>query len=429
MNFCRPNEDGYPEAICCPSFEAEKGAALTIPDRTQVGIIGAGPSGQLLARLLHRQGIGVVVLERRSREYVEGRIRAGVLEQGTATVLSRAGAADRVLSVGLPHGGVQIAFDGRMARVDLEKYAGKPVIVYGQTELTRDLNRLNEADGIDVRFEVEAAAVSGLDRETATIHCKNRDGQKDLVCDYVAGCDGYHGISRRAMPRGVLREYEKTYPAGWLGVLSNTRPASPELVYANHERGFALCSQRSPTVSRHYIQVDATENTAAWSDDAFWSELRRRLPDDLAETLETGESIEKSIAPLRSVIAEPLRCGRLFLVGDAGHIVPPTGAKGLNLAVADAAMLASALTAFYADRDSSGIDRYSATALARVWKAERFSWWFTMATHKLSENPFDRRMQVADLDYFTGTEAGMRSLAENYVGLPIEDPVSGSRLA
>ena len=402
---------------------------MTIASRTQVGIIGAGPAGQLLARLLHRQGIDVVVLERRSREYVEGRIRAGVLEQGTAAVLRRAGAADRMLEYGLEHAGIEIAFANRTARVDLKKYAQMPVIIYGQTEVTKDLNRLNDADGIAVHFAVEVKRVTDFDRGTARIHYATAGESCELVCDYVAGCDGYHGVSRRSMPERVLREYEKTYPFGWLGVLSNTRPASQELIYSNHERGFALCSQRSPSVSRHYIQVASNENVAAWDDAAFWDELRRRLPDAVAGNLETGPSIEKSLAPLRSYVAEPLRCGRLFLVGDAGHIVPPTGAKGLNLAVADAAMLASALRAFYVDRDEHGIDRYSDTALERIWKAARFSWWFTMATHKLADSAFDRRMQIAELDYFTGTTAGLTAIAENYVGLPISDPVTGGRLS
>jgi len=402
---------------------------LTIRNRTQVGIIGAGPAGQLLARLLHRSGIDVVVLEQRTRKYVEGRIRAGVLEQGTAAVLEQAGAADRMMTDGLEHDGFNIAFDDRMARVDLRKYGNSPVFVYGQTEITKDLNQLNEADGIEVHYEVEACGVTGLDAGVAHIVYKVDGKERNLACDYVAGCDGYHGVSRGSMPDTVLREFEKTYPFGWLGVLSNTRPASHELIYSNHSRGFALCSQRSTSVSRNYIQVPVDERVDAWSDGAFWDELRRRLPEEVAQTLETGPSIEKSIAPLRSFIAEPLRCGRLFLVGDAGHIVPPTGAKGLNLAASDAAMLASALVAWYTDKNPAGLDRYSATALDRIWKAERFSWWFTMASHRLSENPFDQRMQVAELDYYTGTRAGLTSIAENYVGLPIEDPVTGQALA
>lgn len=401
---------------------------MAIPSRTQVGIIGAGPSGQLLARLLHRQGIDVVVLERQSREHVEGRVRAGVLEEGTAAVLKMAGAADRMAKQGFEHGGIQIAFDYRMVRVDLQKYAGKPVIVYGQTELTRDLGRLNHADGIDVNFEVAAVAVTDLDRNSARIRYARQGRERELVCDFVAGCDGHYGVGRRSIPNGVLREYERRYPFGWLGILSDTVPASPELIYSNHPRGFALCSQRSGTVSRNYIQVHANEKAEEWSDGAFWDELRRRLPDEVADTLHTGPSSEKSIAELHSFIAEPLRCGRLFLVGDAGHIVPPTGAKGLNLAVSDTAMLASAMTAFYADGDTRGLDRYSATALDRIWNAERFSWWFTRATHRLSDNAFDRRIQIADLDYFTGTDTGRHSFAENYVGLPIHDPVTGGRI-
>jgi p-hydroxybenzoate 3-monooxygenase len=398
---------------------------MTIATRTQVGIIGAGPSGLLLARLLSQRGLDVVVLERRSREYVEGRIRA---EQGTAAILGSAGAADRMQADGVEHEGVQVAFDNRMARIDLGKYAGKPVIVYGQTEITKDLYGLNHADGIAIHYEVEVSRVSALDESAAKIHYQSGGRELELVCEFVAGCDGYHGVSRRSIPAGALRSYEKTYPFGWLGVLSNTRPASPELIYSNHERGFALCSQRSATVSRNYIQVAADDNVAAWSDEKFWDELRRRIPATVAESLETGSSIEKSIAPLRSFIAEPLRYGRLFLVGDAGHIVPPTGAKGLNLAVSDTAMLASALAAYYAEGDSRGIDHYSAVALQRIWQAQRFSWWFTMATHRLADSAFDQRIQIADLDYFTGTEAGLRAVAENYVGLPIEDPVTGAIL-
>jgi p-hydroxybenzoate 3-monooxygenase len=401
---------------------------MKIAARTQVGIIGAGPSGLLLARLLTQRGIDVVVLERRSRDYVEGRIRAGVLEQGSAAILDSAGAAERMRIDGVEHDGVQIAFDGRIERIDLQRYTRMPVIVYGQTQVTKDLYQLNRLDDISIHYEVQASGVTGLDEGAARIHYQEAGRELELVCDFVAGCDGYHGVSRQSIPAEVLRTYEKTYPFGWLGVLSNTRPASPELIYTNHERGFALCSQRSATVSRNYIQVATDDSVETWSDTAFWDELRRRVPAEVADTLQTGPSIEKSIAPLRSFIAEPLRYGRLFLVGDSGHIVPPTGAKGLNLAVSDTAMLASALKAYYADGDAQGIDRYSTVALKRVWQAQRFSWWFTMATHRLADSVFDQRMQIADLDYFTGTEAGRTSIAENYVGLPIEDPVTGHSL-
>ena len=401
---------------------------MKIAARTQVGIIGAGPSGLLLARLLTQRGIDVVVLEHRSRDYVEGRIRAGVLEQGNAAVLDSAGAAERMRTDGVEHDGVQIAFNGRIERIDLQRYARMPVIVYGQTQVTKDLYQLNRLDDISIHYEVQASGVTGLDEGAARIHYQEAGRELELVCDFVAGCDGYHGVSRQSIPAEVLRTYEKTYPFGWLGVLSNTRPASPELIYTNHERGFALCSQRSATVSRNYIQVATDDSVETWSDTAFWDELRRRVPAEVADTLQTGPSIEKSIAPLRSFIAEPLRYGRLFLVGDSGHIVPPTGAKGLNLAVSDTAMLASALKAYYADGDAQGIDRYSTVALKRVWQAQRFSWWFTMATHRLADSVFDQRMQIADLDYFTGTEAGRTSIAENYVGLPIEDPVTGHSL-
>jgi p-hydroxybenzoate 3-monooxygenase len=358
----------------------------------------------------------------------DGRIRAGVLEQGSAAVLDSAGAAERMRTDGVEHDGVQIAFDGRIERIDLQRYARMPVIVYGQTEVTKDLYQLNRLDDISIHYEVQASGVTGLDEGAARIHYQEAGRKLELVCDFVAGCDGYHGVSRQSIPADVLRTYEKTYPFGWLGVLSNTRPASPELIYTNHERGFALCSQRSATVSRNYIQVATDDSVETWSDTAFWDELRRRVPAEVADTLQTGPSIEKSIAPLRSFIAEPLRYGRLFLVGDSGHIVPPTGAKGLNLAVSDTAMLASALKAYYADGDAQGIDRYSTVALKRVWQAQRFSWWFTMATHRLADSVFDQRMQIVDLDYFTGTEAGRTSIAENYVGLPIEDPVTGHSL-
>jgi p-hydroxybenzoate 3-monooxygenase len=351
-----------------------------------------------------------------------------VLEQGSAAVLDSAGAAERMRTDGVEHDGVQIAFDGRIERIDLQRYARMPVIVYGQTEVTKDLYQLNRLDDISIHYEVQASGVTGLDEGAARIHYQEAGRKLELVCDFVAGCDGYHGVSRQSIPADVLRTYEKTYPFGWLGVLSNTRPASPELIYTNHERGFALCSQRSATVSRNYIQVATDDSVETWSDTAFWDELRRRVPAEVADTLQTGPSIEKSIAPLRSFIAEPLRYGRLFLVGDSGHIVPPTGAKGLNLAVSDTAMLASALKAYYADGDAQGIDRYSTVALKRVWQAQRFSWWFTMATHRLADSVFDQRMQIVDLDYFTGTEAGRTSIAENYVGLPIEDPVTGHSL-
>jgi p-hydroxybenzoate 3-monooxygenase len=397
--------------------------------RTQVGIIGAGPAGLLLARLLHRQGIAVTVLERRSREYVESRIRAGVLEQGTAMLLGKAGADARMQAHCLRHDGVRIAFDGRLARIDLAKHVGSAVIIYGQTEITRDRNEINAADGIDVRFETDVVEIQGIDGDKPVITFEKDGKSRELECDFVAGCDGFHGVSRQAIPSPVLREYERVYPFGWLGVLSNTRPADEELIYANHERGFALCSQRSRTISRNYIDVPATDTVDQWSDEAFWDELRRRLPDAVADTLETGPSIEKSIAPLRSFVAAPMRFGRLFLAGDAAHIVPPTGAKGLNLAASDAAMLASGLVAWYSESDAVGLDRYSDTALARVWQAEKFSWWFTMATHRLSDNPFDLRMQVAELEYITSEPTGQRYVAEQYVGLPITDPVTDALMA
>lgn len=388
--------------------------------RVQVGIIGSGPAGLLLGQLLHRAGIETVVLERRSRDYVLGRIRAGVLEQGAVGLLDKAGCGARLHSEGLVHSGVNLAFDGALHRIDLEELTGgDTVTVYGQTEVTHDLMDARADVGAPTIYEAEKVQPQDFDGPAPYLTYE-KDGQTHrLDCDFIAGCDGYHGVSRQSAPQDLLKTYERVYPFGWLGLLADVQPANHELVYANSARGFALCSMRSLERSRYYIQCDLSDEVEAWSDEAFWDELRRRLPKDLADCVTTGPSIEKSIAPLRSFVAEPLRFGRLFLCGDAGHIVPPTGAKGLNLAASDVHYLYEALVAYYRDGSEAGIEGYSAAALARVWKAERFSWWFTTMMHRFPEDgPFGQKIQEAELDYLIGSRAASTSLAENYVGLP-----------
>jgi len=390
--------------------------------RTQVGIIGSGPSGLLLARLLHLQGIDTVILELRSREYVLGRIRAGVIEQGMADLLREAKVGERMDREGLIHEGINIAFDGRLERIDFPKHTnGKVVMVYGQTEITDDLMRahIDEAGGI-VHYEAPAIRVEDYDTDSPRIIYEQDGKQKELVCDFVAGCDGFHGVARKSVPADRHINYERTYPFGWLGILSDVPPVNEELIYANHERGFALCSMRSHTRSRYYIQCEASDKVENWSDGAFWEELRRRLPSHAAENLTTGPRLEMSITPLHSFVAEPLRFGRLYLAGDAGHIVPPTGAKGLNLAASDIYYLSRALIAFYKEKRTDLLDRYSEAALRRVWKAIRFSWWYTSLLHKYDDDPMNRRLQVAELDYLIGSQAGQTVLSENYVGLPYE---------
>jgi len=388
--------------------------------RTQVGIIGGGPSGLLLSQLLHRQGIDTVVLEQRSRAYVLGRIRAGVLEQGMTDLLREAGVGDRMDREGEIHSGFDIAFGGSRHRMDLEGLAGgATVMVYGQTEVTKDLYDARDAmDGI-VIDEAEDVALHDIETDAPFVTWR-KDGQEHrLDCDYIAGCDGFHGVSRKTIPADILKEFERVYPFGWLGVLSETPPVSEELIYANHDRGFALCSLRSRVLSRYYVQCSLEDTVEDWSDDRFWEELKRRLPQDAADSLVTGPSIEKSIAPLRSFVAEPMRHGRLFLAGDAAHIVPPTGAKGLNLAASDIHYLSHALIDFYRNGDTAGLDAYSEKALARVWKAERFSWWMTNLLHLFPETgAFGARIQRAELDYLVSSKAAMTALAENYVGLP-----------
>ena len=389
--------------------------------RTQVAIIGAGPSGLLLSQLLHLHGVDNVVLERQSREHVAGRIRAGVLESGTVDLLLQAQVGERMLSERLVHDGFALGFAGRSFRVDLKRFTGDAVSVYGQTEVTKDLTDARLAAGAKLIFDADEVSVQGFEGSRPSVRYSHAGRTHTLECDFIAGCDGYHGVCRRSIPTGASQSFERIYPFGWLGILADVPPAAHELIYSNHERGFALCSMRSPTRSRYYVQCPLDEKLEQWPDSRFWDELRRRLPERVAESLITGPSIEKSIAPLRSFVVEPLKFGRLFLVGDAAHIVPPTGAKGLNLAAADVRVLYQGLVEHYRTGSTEVIDRYSETCLRRIWKAVRFSWWFTSLTHKFSEDPFSHRLQLAEFDYLTGSNAALTSLAENYVGLPFED--------
>jgi len=388
--------------------------------KTQVCIVGGGPSGLLLSQLLHLKGIDTVVLERQSREYVLGRIRAGVLEHGFAKLMREAQCGERMDREGEIHEGFFIADEGRLNRVDLHKHSGgSSVVVYGQTELTRDLYDARARLKGVVIHNAEDVALHDLTSAKPSVTFRQGDEVTRIDCDFVIGADGFHGVSRKSIPRTVLKEYEKVYPFGWLGVLSRTKPVSPELVYARHERGFALCSLRSQVLSRYYIQVPLTDTVEDWSDEAFWAELQRRLPAEVSSRMVTGPSIEKSIAPLRSFVAEPMRYGNLFLAGDAAHIVPPTGARGLNSAASDIYYLYHAMVAHYQRGDGSGLEGYSAKALARVWKAQRFSWWMTTLLHTFPDRiDYDRKLQDTDLAYLFSSEAAMRSLAENYVGLP-----------
>jgi len=388
--------------------------------RTQVAIIGGGPSGLLLSQLLHLKGIDTIVLERQSRDYVLSRIRAGVLEHGFAKLMREARCGERMDREGEIHDGFIIAHGDRQSRVDLHKYSGgSSVVVYGQTELTRDLYEARDRMKGVVIHHAEDVQPHDMTSTAPYVTFRTGDEVQRIDCDYIIGADGFHGVSRKSIPASVLREYEKVYPFGWLGVLSNTKPVSPELIYVKHERGFALCSLRSQVLSRYYIQVPLADKVEDWSDDAFWAELKRRLPQEVAERLITGPSIEKSIAPLRSFVAEPMRYGNLFLAGDAAHIVPPTGARGLNSAASDIYYLYHAMLAHYQDGDDSGLDNYSAKALARVWKAQRFSWWMTSMLHTFPDSiPYDQKLQQTDLEYLFSSEAAQSSLAENYVGLP-----------
>jgi p-hydroxybenzoate 3-monooxygenase len=388
-------------------------------ERCQVAIIGGGPSGLLLGQLLHHAGIDAVILERKSPEYVLSRIRAGVLEQGSVGMLERAGVAQRMHREGLVHDGFAIGFDQDRFRVDLHALTGASVMVYGQTEVTRDLMDARTACGAVSIYEAEDVEPLDFDG-TAPRVAFTKDGvRREIACDVIAGCDGYHGISRHSLPQGAISIFERVYPFGWQGLLADVPPVSEELIYTSHPRGFALCSMRSRSRSRYYLQCGLDERVEAWSDDAFWDELRRRLDPQAAEALVTGPSIEKSIAPLRSFVAEPMRFGRLFLVGDAAHIVPPTGAKGLNLAIGDVHYLTEALIAFFQEHDAGALDSYSPRALSRVWKAERFSWWMTTLLHRFdSDDDFGRRMKWAEYEYLTRSTAAATTLAENYIGLP-----------
>jgi len=390
----------------------------SVRSRTQVAIIGAGPSGLLLAQLLHRQGIDSVVLERQSRAHVEARIRAGLLEWSTVELLREAGVGERMMREGLVHGGVELAFDDRVHRIDLAQLAGKPVLVYGQTEIEKDLADARAATGRPMIWEAQDVALHEFDGLQPRVSWTAAGRRHELECDFIAGCDGYHGVSRASVARDRIVEHERIYPFGWLGILADVPPLGEELIYANHARGFALCSMRSRIRSRYYVQCALDERVEHWSDERFWSELRARLPAAHAARLVTGPSIEKSIAPLRSFVAEPMRCGRLFLVGDAAHIVPPTGAKGLNLAAADVRVLYEGLLEHYRGGGDTLLDEYSQRALGRVWKATRFSWWFTTLMHRFSDERFAHKLQLAELDYLVHSDAASRAFAENYVGLP-----------
>ena len=390
--------------------------------RRQVAVIGAGPAGMLLGHQLRQHGIDVVILERRTRDYVEGRVRAGVLEPGTVALLAKLGLDRRLRREGLVHDGTKLSIDGDTFRIDFAALAGAATTVYGQQEVMKDLFDAAETRGLDVRFGVEDLVLEEIDTERPRVRYVEAGEARLIACDAVAGCDGFHGVSRAAIPAAVLKTFERVYAFGWLGILADVPPCDPELIYCSHERGFALASMRSQTRSRYYLQCAADERVEDWPDARFWDELCHRLGPEVAARVTRGPAFEKTVAPLRSFVAEPMRHGRLFLAGDAAHIVPPTGAKGLNLAASDVAMLAEALIDLFEEGSSAGIDAYSARALARVWKAERFSWWFTGLTHRFpGADPFARRMQVAELDYIRGSRAAQTTLAENYVGLPMTE--------
>ncbi len=387
--------------------------------RTKVAIIGAGPAGLLLGQLLRSYGIDNVILERHTPEYVLGRIRAGLLEEGTVALMDEVGAGKRAHAEGLVHDGIEFAFAGHRHRIDMRALTGKTVMIYGQTEVTLDLMNARKAAGLTSVYEAADVKPHDFDTDRPRVTYKKDGVTHEIACDFIAGCDGFHGISRASVKPDAIETFEREYPFGWLGILSETPPVSHELIYSNHARGFALCTMRSTKRSRYYVQCPLDDRVEDWPDARFWDELKRRLDRKAADTIVTGPSIEKSIAPLRSFVAEPMRFGRMFLAGDAAHIVPPTGAKGLNLAASDAHYLATALREYYDEKSSAGIDNYSATSLKRVWKAVRFSWWMTQILHKFPDTgTIGARFQLAELDYVVHSKAAMTSLSENYVGLP-----------
>ena len=391
--------------------------------RTQVAIIGSGPSGLLLGQLLHLAGIDTIIVEQKDKDYILGRIRAGVLEEGTVSLLDRAKVSDRLHREGLIHDGFDVAFSGTKHRLDLEKYAsGKKVVVYGQTEVTRDLMDAREKSNAKTIYSASNVQIHDFDSDKPRVTYEIEGKSLEIECDFIAGCDGYHGVTRKSVPSSAINTYEKVYPFGWIGVLSDTVPVSDELIYANHPKGFALCSMRSPTRSRCYVQCSLNDAVEDWSDERFWNELKSRLDPESAAKLQTGPSIEKGIAPLRSFVAEPMKFGNLFLAGDAAHIVPPAGAKGLNLAASDIHYLSETLTEHYSSqrKDASILTQYSTRALARVWKTERFSWWMTTLLHYLPENgDLGVKLQQAELEYVFQSDAAQTVWAENYVGLPL----------
>jgi p-hydroxybenzoate 3-monooxygenase len=387
--------------------------------RTKVAIIGAGPAGLLLGQLLRAYGIDNIILERQTPEYVLGRIRAGLLEEGTVKLLDEVGAGGRAHAEGLVHDGIELAFGGLRHRIDIKAATGRTMMIYGQTEVTLDLMNARKAAGLTSVYEAADVKPHDFDTDRPRVTYVKDGTTHEIQCDFIAGCDGFHGVSRASVKASAIETFERVYPFGWLGILSETPPVSHELIYSNHARGFALCTMRSTRRSRYYLQCSMDDHIDQWPDDRFWDELKQRLDQDAADSLVTGPSIEKSIAPLRSFVAEPMRFGRMFLAGDAAHIVPPTGAKGLNLAASDAHYLATALREYYDEKSSAGIDNYSAKALTRVWKAVRFSWWMTSMLHKFPDTgTFGARIQLAELDYVVNSKAAMTSLSENYVGLP-----------
>ena len=388
--------------------------------RTQVGIVGAGPAGLILSHLLRQQGIESIIIEKYSRQHVEERVRAGVLEQGTVEMLADLGLAERMQREGLVHYGIELSFLGRRHRIDFKELAGRGITVYGQNEVVKDLTNARLASGGEIIFEAEEVSVAELDSRAPRIRYRKASEDAEVICDFIAGCDGFHGICRASIPAGVLTSHEREYPFGWLGILAEAAPSSQELIYSNHERGFALLSMRSPKISRLYLQCEPDEDLEQWPDERIWEELEARLGVE-GWKLTRGAVVQKGVTGMRSFVVEPMQFGRLFLAGDAAHIVPPTGAKGLNLAAADVRVLAHALTEHYKSGSMTLLARYSQIALRRVWKAQRFSWWMTSMLHRFhGENSFDRRRQLAELDYVTSSRAAAQSLAENYVGLPFD---------